>query len=372
MFDRKRRQHHGFTLIELLVVIAIIAVLIGLLLPAVQAAGEAARRAQCTNNLKQLALAAMNYESANGQYPPDGLFHMPTSGPAGAAIATYGSQWDQSMWVRTLPYYEQGAIYNAFNSNLWSGDAENVTIAGVAVSTLYCPSDYAVLNPLPMNTIVFGTETFATFFLYNVPPGTWYQRWTSYGAVVGPVYEDVQGGIFTSAQARSAGDGMFFGITYPQSHTTIAAVTDGTSNTLLYSEKSVGNIGAYLIAAGDNPAFDYPQWNFGGGEGGCYMATMFPPNVQVNSPIPGLALIRIEEAATSLHPGGVNAAFGDGSVHFIKNTINSWPYPTPANVYTLNGTWPSVSVTMNSGATIGVWQALATRSWGEVVSSDSY
>ncbi len=126
----------GFTLIELLVVIAIIAVLIGLLLPAVQSAREAARRAQCTNNLKQLALAAANYESSNGAFPGGSysgtLFNPPH-------WSTYPENF--SCFVRMLPYFEQAGMYNATNFNLTSADHGNITIAGVRVNSLVCPSD---------------------------------------------------------------------------------------------------------------------------------------------------------------------------------------------------------------------------------------
>src|SRR5277367_6742366 len=123
-------RQRGFTLIELLVVIAIIAILIALLLPAVQAAREAARRMQCANNLKQLGLAAANYESASGCYPPAWL----NVGPNPVEI--YGST-DISVFVRMLPYYEQGPLWNAYNSTIDSAThPANITVAGVGISTL--------------------------------------------------------------------------------------------------------------------------------------------------------------------------------------------------------------------------------------------
>ena len=127
-------RQRGFTLIELLVVIAIIAVLIALLLPAVQAAREAARRAQCTNNLKQLALAAANYESCQRLLPSRSV------NARTDPVEAYGGRY--LSFVRMLPYYEQGPLWNAYNSIVDSAThPANITLAGVGISTLWCPSD---------------------------------------------------------------------------------------------------------------------------------------------------------------------------------------------------------------------------------------
>jgi prepilin-type N-terminal cleavage/methylation domain-containing protein len=132
-------RRSGFTLIELLVVIAIIDVLIALLLPAVQAAGEAARRIQCTNNLKQIGLALHNYESTFGGYPPS----MCSTGVGNTIIWING--W--SALARVLPYVEQYNMFNAANFTMWKEDPPNTTI--VALKVVMFSSAQATSRPIP-------------------------------------------------------------------------------------------------------------------------------------------------------------------------------------------------------------------------------
>src|SRR5689334_22741074 len=137
----KRHRRPGFTLIELLVVIAIIGVLIALLLPAVQSAREAARRSQCTNNLKQLGLALHNYESSNGSFPPAG--ESTNYGTTPPSTQFVDGSW--STFARILPYIEGGASYNAANFSLEYHDltGANFTASSTVVATFLCPSSDA-------------------------------------------------------------------------------------------------------------------------------------------------------------------------------------------------------------------------------------
>jgi prepilin-type N-terminal cleavage/methylation domain-containing protein/prepilin-type processing-associated H-X9-DG protein len=326
-------RNRGFTLIELLVVIAIIAVLIALLLPAVQAAREAARRAQCTNNMKQLALALSNYESANGSFPP-----ALQGEPANGVVVPWGQQ-GPSIFVRALPYFEQQATYNSYNSMVATNSCFNITIIGIGVSTLWCPSDPYAQVSLNMKTTMVGGYSLASWFYLVTPPGTWNMRATNYRGCSG-------------AYGAVGLNGMFEE-TPPV--TTVAMITDGTSNTIELLESAA--------ITSQQPTTGYlPAWSL---EWVNEADTCPPPNYPGN---PSSIWY-----ASSAHPGGVNAAFADGSIHFIKNTVSSWPIvgggPPPSYLLWSNS---ANNYLLTASARLGAWQALSTIANGEIISSDSY
>ncbi len=213
----------GFTLIELLVVIAIIAVLIALLLPAVQAAREAARRMQCVNNLKQIGLAVMNYESANGSLPPTG--GVSPSGFPPTQLGTFG------MKTRLLPYLEQAQVYNTVNLGLEPEDASggNDTIIITKLNAFLCPSDPNDPGPAFLYTMKNGSGAFppgGTNYPNNL--GTLYR--SNGGQYDGPAY------LLGASQAKTSGTTPILANTPTNGTVTLANITDGTSNTVIFSE----------------------------------------------------------------------------------------------------------------------------------------
>ena len=356
----EQRSRRGFTLIELLVVIAIIAVLIALLLPAVQSAREAARRAQCTNNLKQLGLAVHNYISANNVFPL-GSYQKPQF------ITPCGSTHEQSFLVSLSNYFEQQQTYNAYNFSVNVYDFSNVTIHGVGISTLWCPSDPAVANIQNLSAAV----TAATG---QNPPPIQLMHYNSYkgnsGTWFAPGLQDYPTDpTFGAAKAEANG------LIYFYSSNSIASVTDGTSNTLLIAESAYGKL------AGQDAVFF--GWWTSGDYGDTMFTTLYPINPQSKlNGNPNTTVISIdtfESAASSFHPGGINAGVADGSVRFIKDTVSTLPFSQTtglpnALIATANGSCTNSAplYSFQPGTQLGVWQALSTRAGGEVISSDSY
>jgi prepilin-type N-terminal cleavage/methylation domain-containing protein/prepilin-type processing-associated H-X9-DG protein len=307
-------DRRGFTLIELLVVIAIIAILIGLLLPAVQKVREAAARTTCQNNIKQLGLAAHNFHSANNKFP-DGAW---------ASGIAYGN----SDLVRLLPYIEQDNIAKNYDySQPWWGSANNVTVASNRIKTMMCPSD-------PNNGGQPGSGNPMGLSNYHGNSGIWYDR--------------------------SGKDGMFDDLL--NTGRRLEAVSDGTSNTALYAEVANGTLtgGAAKhrisdcyettvsqpysqltfaqlqtargeLLAKDWQAANVPwggDWRYKGYpyvEGSPWRAWynhLLPPNKPCWVPQDAATWWSIVVPASSYHSGGANVCMADGSVRFVTDSIN--------------------------------------------------
>jgi prepilin-type N-terminal cleavage/methylation domain-containing protein/prepilin-type processing-associated H-X9-DG protein len=322
-------RRRGFTLIELLVVIAIIAVLIGLLLPAVQKVREAAARTKCQNNLKQISLAVHGFESANGFLPPNGSW-------ATAHVAFSGQPY--SVFARILPHIEQSALYQQVNLN--TSALNQPAVLAQRIGMFICPSEP---NDKLSNATVPGYPS-----TYGAGLGDWFT-------------ENYSTGQF--------GNGAFPGVVYPSPGSLrLTDFTDGTCMTVAFAEvKAFGpwlhvagnlpptpmpNSPAEVIALGGTFYADGAHTSWAEGQGFFVGLTyVFPPNTSVTYRNPADGMVYDVDwgggqtysygafTARSYHSGGVNAAFMDGSVRFIGNSISQ-----------------------------ATWRALGTRNGGEPIS----
>ena len=361
------KQSHGFTLVELLVVIAIIGILIGLLLPAVQAAREAARRMQCTNNLKQVALAVQNYHDVNGTCPP-----------LCAPYKAYTRVWPGSLNYITgvriflLPFIEQTPVYTAFDADANSGSNKAVWdqewTRNVKISTYLCPSD--------------GNSNETSNNFSNVPTG--------HANVMFCVGDALWANQYHAPNNASATEKIYSrGMIFPETWHPYSFATDGTSNTACVSEGwcGPGSTAATLVKGGGvavvgalydgtnakpgpciTDGYDPNDRTVVNGNGAdtwrgtfwadCRVAnagfsTNCPPNTVPciwNNSYPWLA-----GGAGSNHSGGVNVGMLDGSVRFVSETIDC-------------GNLNAYQVTAGKSP-YGVWGAMGSPQGGETTAS---
>jgi prepilin-type N-terminal cleavage/methylation domain-containing protein/prepilin-type processing-associated H-X9-DG protein len=356
MSERRR----GFTLIELLVVIAIIAVLIALLLPAVQSAREAARRAQCINNCKQVGLAIHNYESANncvvpGNIAGDGQPMMP--GISACSRVIFGNCQNSPWFTLLLSQIEQGSLYNALNFTLGMegpkvplplGFFANSSIALTKVSIFQCPSDRNQLFQVnPQYAGGFLSKPLLTKGNYGVSWGNtyWGQDQPPTTAAAPPMTDPITGAV-----------PVFQKSAFGHYNVRFANVTDGLSNTIFLAEvlqgdqfdirgllwSSIPGGGTFFSRMPPNNPRDWYQ----GGVFGDWLNNKYFCVSNPGQDLPCTAGASDQGAyagARSRHPGGINVLMGDGSVRFVKNSVNM---PT--------------------------WLALNTMQAGEVISADQY
>jgi len=309
-----RIERKAFTLVELLVVIAIIGILVALLLPAVQAAREAARRTSCYNNLKQIGLALQAYHDSVRQFPPAYVVSPTTNAPMGPPDATSGDTgpgW--GFLALSLPFMEQGQLYQSLNVNLPCWSPANAAAVKTELPALLCPT---ALNGAPYyNVVDAGGATLATFGRSN---------YVGMAGRVGP-----WDAYFDPAQDLS---GVADGVLYRNSRTRIADITDGTSHTLLVTEQTpyhsdstwVGVVpkgvtcpSSWFASVGCGPAS--PQVNVHAGPS----PDEIPPVIKP----PNQPLANVDEVWSN-HPAGANVLFCDGSVKFVSQMINqlTWSY----------------------------------------------
>jgi prepilin-type N-terminal cleavage/methylation domain-containing protein/prepilin-type processing-associated H-X9-DG protein len=323
----------GFTLIELLVVIAIIAILIGLLLPAVQKVREAAARLGCTNNLKQIGLALHSYHDSQSLFPPgyvDG-----NTNPASTPDNDVGPGWGWASFL--LPYIEQGNVFNQINFSQGVGLGSNTPVCQLPLKIFQCPSD-----PYQQNFTVWPTNVVVAHSNYVGCNGWEECFYNAGGAAQGGGSDGLSGGLGQS------GNGLF----YRNSKNSMANVTDGLSNTIFVGERSGNHSPSTWTGA------------VTGGRCPAWMATQ-PPSPFSPPPGPPYDYADYDEALVLAHgnathlpsadfpifdpdtfysmhtPQGANFLFGDGSVHFLSSSIdpNTFQYLTTIAGGEVVGDW---------------------------------
>jgi prepilin-type N-terminal cleavage/methylation domain-containing protein/prepilin-type processing-associated H-X9-DG protein len=364
-----KRARRGFTLIELLVVIAIIAVLIALLLPAVQSAREAARRAQCSNNLKQIALGAANYESANQTFPV-GRNSIPGFGQGGSIKHSIDG-W--SHLARLLQYTEQTAVYNAINFSDTPYGAINSTAESVGINILWCPSD-GTINGLRFYEQCAGWDGTTVPITYTNYAGMLGTYCPSDGRQPTVTEINMENGMYPDVgQPVSA-----YGKGFTRSPVKIAAITDGTSNTMAFAEMCHAKYTQFGCSSTGCCDWTGAGWWADADYEDSTITSFYPPNFPIPPTYYTTGLMQAKDgcdngnnilpmSSASNHPGGVNVGFADGSVHFIKSSINSWNSLSITRA-PLNG----ANCAIPPGTIPGVWQALSTINGGEVISADQY
>lgn len=314
--DRVNRIRQGFTLVELLVVIAIIGVLIALLLPAVQQAREAARRAQCVNHQKQLGLALHNYESTYTVFPHGYLFDNDSS-----------THKRDCWFFGTLPFLEQSALYEAYKAETTQTYVHQMPVAirGVVVESLTCPSD--------PNSPGFGGGGSSTNFQGNYAVSSGIGNWRTDTSVTPPRITIIDNSMVNRGSIDVGDTGGMF---YYKSRTRFRDCTDGTSNTLLASEGIVrtnvsastwGSIGAYW-GAGQHGGYAFsvsepPNTSIADRPYSCKL--LVQPGAPNGAPCENGQADGYDERwnyARSYHPGGVNTVLLDGSVRFVADTVD--------------------------------------------------
>jgi len=307
-FHPRRR---AFTLVELLVVIAIIGILVALLLPAIQAAREAARRNSCLNNVRQIAIGLNTFHDANKRFPHGTYNHVDDTG--GDIALPYGKRQNRRSWMHdVLPFIEEEVLFKGFDKFMQKGNHDTGTIAfkyplaNTIVSTLMCPSDPTSPKTITFNKDGFnnGSQGFSGNYVVNA----------------GSKYIN-EGGPLKSAKCN--------GVLYPVSKTKNRDIKDGTSKTIMASE---------IVLTPDDSDNDIRGRYYNPAHGGVFFTTLHTPNTIIPDRFNWCSTKPVRYApcewngtdmfiiARSNHSTGVNACLVDSSTHFVSAEVDTLVY----------------------------------------------
>jgi prepilin-type N-terminal cleavage/methylation domain-containing protein/prepilin-type processing-associated H-X9-DG protein len=335
------RNRSGFTLVEAIVVIAIIGVLVALLLPAVQAARESARRIQCAGNLKQLALACHSYADVHGTLP----IGIPRMYDPDLSLNFFHES--QSIFVSTLAQLDQQPLFDAVNFSRHIYASANSTVLATGLEVLWCPSDPSIRMEVEYPLFEDPFKEKIRFSSYAGCTGIWYPDLSSFPEPMNCARVAQINGLFTADRGIS-----------------FAEITDGTGQTMLLSERAHG------LLTGDD--FRYWHWWADSVSVDTRFWTIFPLNPFRKIPdTPETFSSAFTSAASSFHPNGAYFAFADGSVRFLKDSIDSWP--TDGTGYPLGVSEDSRGFFhVKPGTRLGIYQMLSTRAGNESIAADAY
>lgn len=347
--DRTQRAR-GVSLLELLVALGIVSILFGLILPAVHSAREAARRAQCSNNLRQLAAGVLRYVDNNNLFPIGSFMMNPPGNPQGGPGS--GSH-EHSFLIRVLPYVEQISLFSAFNSNLHYTLPANTTVLSFGFPLLWCPSDSSV--SMTSQSLSLSGPLQLRHTSYRANSGTWSTPCR---------IQDSSSPDFLEALNQANG------IVYYYSRTSLANITDGTSRTMLLGEGAFGK-----LSEADQHAW---HWWASGNYADTMYNTLYPLNSIDRFRRPGAGngydsgtKVPFVSGASSMHPSGGHFAFCDGSVLFVKDSIDTMPFDQDTGFPSQLTYVPYDAVSRRGNlyyplGRLGLYQALSTRNGGDL------
>lgn len=322
--SHRRRLDSGFTLVELLVVIAIIGILVALLLPAIQAARESARRAQCTSNLKNIALAVHNYHDAHKELPAAAWLRPQGSNPSDDILVDNRLFWNWALWI--LPHLEEEALLNQLTINATTPitkdtGTNNSVVRGTEISVMLCPSDIGKGNPFqdPVGRI-WARGNYGYNAIEYWPNAWWRLMSTDPKSAPYFKYNLGMGGIEDGVDRQVL---------------SLAKITDGTTKTIMLAELRVGlssrdRRGVWAMGM---CASNLHCRHAAGGINSCFsdddvlgsaniVADVGMPNLQAECMLPASVEASGQSIVRSRHPGGANAAMADGSVRFLSDFID--------------------------------------------------